>query len=107
MAFQFRHGHQLRQPTDYVNSLSLVANTAERVPIPSGRTFVVFSCTSNYYVKVGDSGVTAAVPGDVTDGTASELNPLSYILHGDSSWTHISIVTPANAIATLSFYEVV
>ena len=103
---QFRHSHQLRQPTDYVNSLSLVANVSERVPIPAGRTFVVFSCTSNYYVKVGDNAVSAAVPGDVVDGTASELNPLSYILHGNPDWTHISIVTPVNSIATMAFYEV-
>lgn len=103
---QFRHTHQLRQPTDYINSLSLVANVAERVPVPTGKTFVVFSCTSNYFVKVGNDSVTAAVPGDVTDGSASELNPLSYILHGNSDWTHISIVTTSNSIATLAFYEV-
>lgn len=107
MAYQFRHGHQLRQPTDHVNSLSLLAGVAERVPIPSGRTFVVFSCTANYYAKVGDASVEAGVPGDISDGSASELNPMSYILHGNESWTHISVVSASNAICTLAFYEVV
>lgn len=107
MAVQFRTGPQLRQPTDYINALNLVANVAEKVPIPDGRTFVVFSCTANYYVRVGDSSVTAAVPGDVTDGTASELNPLSYILHGNSNNTHISVITSSNAICTMAFYDVV
>ncbi|MBA4259166.1 MAG: hypothetical protein C0446_08375 [Chitinophaga sp.] len=97
---------QLREPSDYVNSLSLVANTSERIPIPTGRTFAVFSCTSNYYVKVGDSSVAAAVPSDVTDGTASELNPASFILPESNSYTHIAICTPVNAICTVSFYEV-
>ena len=104
---QFRSQHQLRQPSEYINSLSLVGGVAERVPIPSNKTFVVFSCTANYYVKVGDSSVTAAVPTDITDGTASELNPLSYILHGNEGWTHISIITASNSIATMAFYEVI
>ncbi len=104
---QFRHSHQLRQPTEYINSLSLVAGVAERMAIPSGKTFVVFSCTTNYYVRVGGSSVTAAIPTDISDGTASELNPLSYILHGNDDWTHISIITASNAIVTMSFYEVV
>ena len=104
---QFRHGHQLRQPTDYINSLSLVGGVSERIPIPNGKTFVVFSCTSNYYVRVGNSSVAAAIPTDIDDGSASELNPLSYILHGNTEWTHIAIITASNAIATFSFYEVV
>lgn len=104
---QFRHSHQLRQPTDYINSLSLVGGVAERVAIPDGKTFVVFSCTTNYYVRVGNSSVTAAIPGDVSDGTASELNPLSYILHGNSEWTHLSVISASNSIVTLAFYEVI
>jgi len=104
---QFRHVHQLRQPTEYINSLSLVGGVAERVPIPEGKTFVVFSCTTNYYVRVGNSSVAATIPSDITDGSASELNPLSYILHGNDSWTHISIITGSNAIITMSFYEVI
>lgn len=97
---------QLREPSDYVNALSLVANVSERIPIPSERTFAVFSCTSNYYVKAGDSSVTAAVPGDVTNGSASELNPLSFILPESSGYTHLAVVTPQDAICTISFYEV-
>lgn len=106
MTKQFRTVPQVRQPADYVNALSLVAGVAERVPIPQGLTFVIFSCTSNYYAKVGDSSVTAAVPSDITDGTASELNPLSYNLNGNAGWTHISVVSASNSIATMSFYEV-
>lgn len=107
MAREFRILNQLRQASDYINARSLAANTAERVTIPTGYNFVVFSATANYYVKVGDGTVTATVPGDTTDGTASELNPLAYLVNQEGTETHISIISPDNCIVTLAFYEAV
>lgn len=107
MAREFKILNQLRQASDYVNARSLSASTAERVTIPAGYNFVVFSATANYYVLVGDSNVTAAVPGDTTDGTASELNPLSYLVNQEGTETHISVISPDSCVITLAFYKAV
>jgi hypothetical protein len=81
------------------------ASTAESFTVPAMADgtkpkFVVFSYTSNTYVNCY---VTATVPGDTSDGTASELNPAAYMLSPDI--TTISVISPvANAIVTASYY---
>jgi hypothetical protein len=62
-------------PSDYVLARSLAANTAENVVIPSGAHYVLISSSAATYVRFGGAGITATVPGDVTDGSASELLP--------------------------------
>ena len=44
----------------------------------------------------------AAVPSDVTDGTASELNPVVWDLNGVTS---IGLIASAARKVTLSFYK--
>jgi len=92
----------LRAHSDTINQKSLAANTAERDTIPTGAKRVVISATANVWVLLGSSGVTAANTGDVSDGSASELNPSGYLL--DGSATHISVISDATCLVTLSYY---
>lgn len=99
---RFTHQQGMRMPPQYVNALALVANTHERQAIPSGYQYVVINSTANIYCRLGDETVVASAPGDVVDGTASELNPTGYVIHDD--YSHISIISPANCIVTLAYY---
>ena len=60
-------------PATYVDSMVLAADTPEVYTLPSGAVNVLINCTSDVWVKFGGAG---AVPTtEVSDGTASELNP--------------------------------
>ncbi len=82
-----------------VNALSLAANTAETLDIPTGANYVLFSGTADFYVRRND---TATVPGDTTDETAAELNPTLRSLAGVSS---LSVIASAACVVTASFYS--
>jgi hypothetical protein len=84
---------------DYVLSRSLAANVAEEMTVPSGATFAVFSATADFYANYT---TTATVPGDVTDGTASELNPSVRDIKGV---TAISVISSGTPVVTVSFYK--
>ena len=99
---RFTYGQGLRMPPQYTNSLALVANVQERQALPAGYQYVVINSTANVYCRLGAADVTASVPGDVEDGTASELNPTGYVVHDD--YSHISIISPSNCIVTLAYY---
>lgn len=87
-------------PPDFVNARLLAANVAENVDVPPGARIAVFSATGDFYARY-DNG-TAAVPGDVTDGSAAELNPVARYLDGV---TRISLVSAATPIITVAFYS--
>lgn len=87
-----------RQPSGWVDAKSLAANVAKTFNIPLGAKYVVFSSTSNFYVMAGGA---AAVPGDVTDGTASELNPSMLMIE---AYTTIGVISPAASVVTASYY---
>lgn len=93
---------------DSTLSRALVATTAESMTVPgSGATaprFVCISSTEDIYINVAG---TAAVPGDVTDGTASLL--LSkykgehwFLCTGVAT---ISVICAGTAVVTASFYR--
>lgn len=84
---------------DYVLSRLLAASTAESFTVPAGARFVVFSATADFYANYS---TTATVPGDVTDGSASELNPSVRDIQGVSA---ISIISAATPIVTAAFYS--
>ena len=86
------------RPSDYVLSRSLASDTAESFTVPSGARFVMFAATGDFYVNYT---TTATVPGDVTDGTASELNPAMRFINGVAA---ISVIAPANTVVTASFW---
>ena len=86
--------------TDQVDARVLGIATAEAHVVPAGATTVIFSATADFYVNAFG---TAAVPaGDVTNGSASELNPERRSLVGITS---LSLISPAATIVTMSFYK--
>jgi len=84
---------------DYVLCRALAASTAESMTVPNGASFAVFSATADFYANYT---TTATVPGDVTDGTASELNPSVRDIKGVST---ISIISAGTPIVTVAFYK--
>lgn len=86
-------------PSDCVLAKSLAASTAEDITVPSGAVGAVFSATADFYANYT---TTATVPGDVTDGSASELNPTTRDVTGV---TTISVISPTTAIVTVAFYK--
>lgn len=94
-----------RMVSPCVNAMALVANDEEAQTLPSQYNFVVISCTSNIYVKLGSSSVVASIPGDTTDGSASELNPTA-IKYDPAVDVKISVISPSNCTVTLSYYNI-
>jgi hypothetical protein len=85
---------------NFVAARVLAANTAEVHTVPTGAKYVVFSGTTDFYARFGAA---AAVPADdVTDGTASELNPVARSIEG---YTTIGVIAPATCVLTLAFYS--
>ena len=90
-------------PSEYVNSVSLAASTAETIEVPATAQFVLFSATCNFYANYS---TTATVPGDVTNGSASELNPTQRkLMLGSTRIAAISVISAAACVVTASFYR--
>lgn len=92
----------LRPASDVIYQLDLLADTSARITIPAGATRVIFGACVNYWIKLGDSSVTAVNSGDITDGSASELNPQGYTLSHNE--THIAAISDADGQVTMAFY---
>jgi len=88
-----------RSAPTYIDARDLAANTNETHTVPAGADFVYFSADGDFYAKTNGA---AAVPGDVTDGTASEMNPKHWDLNGVTS---IGLIASAARKITLSFYK--
>lgn len=85
----------------FVNASVLGIATAETVTVATDCNIIVFSANADFYVRW--DGGTAAVPsGDVTDGTASELNPTVRRMTKGGSF---SIISPAATIVTYALYR--
>lgn len=87
--------------SDSVQSKLLAADTEETVTIPDGATIVKFSATSDFFAQLDTDGA-ITVPGDVTDGSAPELNPSMWICSGFSK---IHVISSGTPIITFAFYE--
>lgn len=86
-------------PSDCVMARSLAASTAESITVPTGAGIVLFSATGDFYANYT---TTATVPGDTTDGSASELNPgVRKVAAGAT----ISVISPAACVITAAFYK--
>lgn len=91
----------IRAAPTYVDVRLLAANTAESQAVPAGARFVLFSSSCSFYAH---PTATATVPGsDVTNGSASELNPAAWYLA--SNITSISVIADATCTITFSFYS--
>lgn len=97
-------GDKIRFKSDYVNAHVVLANIEEKETIPQQFNTVVINATAPIYIKMGDASVTAAVPTDVLDGSASELNPNAYAIYKED--THISVISPSNCIVTFAYYYI-
>lgn len=83
-----------------VMARALAASTAETITPPAGSRFVIFSSNVDFYVN---PYTTATVPGDTTDGTASELNPSGYQFD-PNILPDLSVISAAAGIITAAFY---
>ena len=88
-----------RSAPTYIDARDLAATTNETHTVPAGADYVTFSGDGDFYAKPNGA---AAVPSDVTDGTASELNPVIWDLNGVTS---IGLISPVARKVTLSFYK--
>ena len=86
--------------SDHVDARVLAAGVAEAHTIPAGAKYVAFSATADFYAKFGGA---ASVPAaDVTNGTASALNPTQRRV--PDGVTTIGLIAPAASVVTLSFW---
>ena len=99
--FKQGYGEVPRPISQSVMARSLAASTAESITPPAGSRYVVLSYTHPTYVNCY---TTATVPGDTTDGSASELNPSGYEFNPNELPTISVISATAGAIVTAAFY---
>ena len=88
-----------RVPSGYVDSFTLAAGVAVSATVPSLAGKVFFSCTGNYYVMYNGA---ATIPGNVSNGGASELNPSCYIVKARDT---LGIISPVLGTITLTYYR--
>lgn len=87
---------------DYVDSKAFT--THEEFTVPAGALYALISGTVAFYMLYG-TNPTAAVPADVTDGTASELvNVGPPILRQVVAGDKISVVASGACITTIAYY---
>lgn len=95
-----RYGSGTRLAPSYVDARVLAAGVSETHTIPATSRWVIFSANCDFHAKRGAS---AAVPAaDVTDGSASELNPSAWFIEGQ---TQITVISSVACIVTMSFYK--
>lgn len=94
------YSSNVRLAPTWVDARVLAVSTAEAHTVPTGALWVVFSSNCNFYAS---AVTTAAVPAaDVTDGSASELNPAAWRIAGV---TTISLIAPTACVVTMAFYK--
>jgi hypothetical protein len=92
------HG-QIVAPSKHVDAY-LLSGTAKAITIPTGAKFAMFSCADNFYINFAG---TAVIPvGDVTNGSASELNPTVRNVDG---YTSFSAIASSSCILTVAYYK--
>lgn len=101
VAFPQGYGEVPRPIPQSTMARALAASTAESITPPTGSRYVIFSANVDFFVNCY---TTATVPGDTTDGTASELNPSGYSFDSGELPT-ISVISAAAGIVTASFYK--
>lgn len=95
-----RYASNIRPAPTYIDARVLAAGVAEVWTAPASTRFVVFSSNCNFYAK---ANAAAAVPAaDVTDGSASELNPTAW--YSTTPFTSIGVIAPTACIVTIAAY---
>jgi hypothetical protein len=86
-------------PPDHVDALVLAAGQAKTHAVPAGARHVLLSATGTVHVAYDAA---AQVPaGDVTDGSAAEMNPLLRSVEGVAQ---LGLAAPRACTVTLAFY---
>lgn len=86
--------------SNHVDARVLAAGVAESHVVPRGARYVLFSANTDFYAKFDG---TAAVPAaDVTDGSASVLNPG---LRGISGVATIGLISSSICVVTMEFFS--
>jgi len=75
--------------SDYIDAF-LGTGASQAVTVPTGATRVSFSSTGNFFVKFAAGGTAAVPAANVTNGTASALNPTTCTLNGLASFALIA-----------------
>lgn len=95
-----RYPSNIRNQPTYVDAQVLAAGVAEVWTAPANTRFVIFSSNCNFHAK---ANAAAAVPAaDVTDGTASELNPSAWYF--SAPVTTIGLISASACVLTISAY---
>lgn len=87
------------RPSDYPCAIVLVADAAKVITIPAGAYKILFSCTGNFYARHNAAAVIPTV--DITNGTASTLNPASWTVTPADT---VGVIAPSDCILTLEFF---
>lgn len=86
-------------PSKYVNAYVLSAGAPVTVNIPTGARVAVFNSNTNFYVNWLAA---AAVPsGNITDGSAPELNPVARDVTG---YVSFSVISPDACVLTIAYF---
>lgn len=90
---------------EYIDQRAITAGTPEDITVPTGAVYVIFASEVNFYVKPNGSG--ARPTGDVTDGTAWDINPVGYVIDGLSTGaiTKFRVDTGSTGIVAAKFYR--
>ena len=89
--------------SDTVAQFSLAAGVQQRVEVPAGARYVVYSGSGDFWALEGASDVAAAIGSAGTVGANAELNPTCRRI--GPGITHISIIAAATREVSLSFYQ--
>lgn len=90
----------IRPAPTYTDARVLAANVAEVWTAPANARIVLFSSNCDFYAN---ANAAAAVPAaDVSDGTASELNPTAWYF--STPVTTIGLIAPTACVVTMAVY---
>ena len=89
--------------SDTIYAVVLAASTSQQIAIPAGANKVLFSVNAgiDFYMLFANAAISVPV-GNITDGTAPELNPLLRICSGKS---FVSLIAASNCVITMAFYQ--
>jgi hypothetical protein len=87
-------------PASYTDAIVLVPNTPIVYSVPTGAVYTLINCTSSVWVRFG--GVAAIPSTNITDGSASVLNPALRAIPGVTS---IGFVSSAACICSIDLWN--
>ena len=92
----------LIEQSDYIDTAVLAAGVKEDFTVPTDAGKVIFASTGDFYCRIGSAAVAAVPTVDITDGSASELNPTARrVVAGET----ISLIASAICKITMAFYR--